>query len=141
MGSRREKHKKKSADKQRPNQTKLINIPVSNGTCMQVYGGVNTSSTIGNSRHQFAVGIWQHPQTELWQVWCSVAGNDITWISAHRDPKEANQNVEELKLAHAQGDFFSKELFQRLLQTGTAPPENMSVTEIEQIIAFISRET
>jgi hypothetical protein len=116
MGSKREKHKKKLAYKRRQVQMELVNIPDSNGMPMQIYAQVGKPFTVQRNRRQLAVGVWRHPQTELWQVWYSVAGNDITWVSAHLDLKEANQNVEEIKLADAQKNL-SVALFQHLAQT------------------------
>jgi hypothetical protein len=140
MGSKREKHKIKLAYKQRPVQMELVNIPDSNGMPMQIYAQVGKPFTVQRNRRQLAVGVWRHPQAELWQVWYSVAGNDITWVSSHQDLKEANQNVEEIKLADAQKNL-NVALFQRLAQARAAPPENMSITEIVQVIASIPRET
>lgn len=140
MGSKRGKHTKKLAYKQRPVEMELVNIPDSSGMPVQIYSQVGKPFTVERNRRQLAVGVWRHPQTELWQVWYSAGDNDITWVSAHQDLKEANQNVEELKFADAQKNL-SVALIQHLLQTRTAPPENMSITEIAQVLASIPRET
>lgn len=140
MGSKREKHQKKLASKQRPVRMELINIPDANGMPAQIYAQAGKSFTIQRTRRQLAVGVWRHPQTNLWQVWYSVAGNDITWVSAYQDLNEANQSVEEMKLADAQNNL-SEDFFHRQMQTRTTPPENMSIAEIVQLIASIPRES
>ncbi len=89
-----------------------------------------------------AAGIWQHPRTQLWQVWFSVRTGYITWVSAHRDPDEAKQKVEEIKLTRAKSEFvfYSPEFFRHMVQTRDAPPEYMSETEVAQVLVSISPE-
>jgi len=45
----------------------------------------------------FAVGIVQHPETLLYQVWVSTNGLDITCVSAHRNSVQASANKQVLK--------------------------------------------
>jgi len=140
IGSKRERHQKKLASDQDPDSMQLVNVPCTDGRLTQIYAPVGKRWIVQRTRRRLAVGVWQHPQTHLWQVGYSISGSDITWVAAYRDPKEANQRSEEIKLADAQSNL-SPNFFSRLMQRMTALPEKMSLEEIAQVLASIPPET
>jgi len=106
---------------------------------MQFFAEADKHAILGE--RQLAAGIWRHPHTELWQVWFSTTGSDISWISAHRSRKRAKQDVEELKDAALRDDFYDVDkataFFARLAQEGEAEPEAMGVEDIFNINMYI----
>ena len=106
----------------------------------QLYDEAESRSMLGP--YQLAAGTWQHPQTKLWQVWLSNYGSDINWISAHRDPDHAQQDVDAIHVAGQRGDFADEEkvvaLFQRLTAAGDGEPANISAADIATITGSIS---
>ena len=71
----------------------------------------------------------------------STYGSDINWISAHRDPDRAQQDVDAIKAAGQRGDLSDEEkvvaLFERLAAVGDGEPENMGAADITKITASI----
>jgi hypothetical protein len=139
MTRKNEKPKKKLKSRKRPIRFRLTNARHGTEQSGQLYAEAEQRSILG--KRQLAAGTWQHSRTGLFQVWVSLYGSDITWISAHRDLGRANQDVEEIKAAARRGDFYDEdkvaELTARLAQAGDAEPEDMSAGEIAKIITSI----
>lgn len=64
---------------------------------------------------QIAVGIIKNKRNNLWQVWASLDGNDVTCLSAHRVRSTAQAVADELARAY----------------------ENEELTTPEQVVEFI----
>ncbi len=139
MTRKNDKPKKKLKSRKRPIRLRLTNVRDDTEKRNQLYDEAEQRATLG--KYQLAAGIWQHPRTGLWQVWMSNYGADVNWISAHRDPDRAKQDVEAIKAAGQRGDLYDEDkvvaLFERLASAGDAEPENMSAAEIAQITASI----
>jgi hypothetical protein len=106
---------------------------------MQLFKEADKTATLGD--YQLAAGVWQHPNTGLWQVWTSTAGSDITWISAHRDKSQAYKTLTAYKQFCETEDIYDPDkctaFFQTLADSGDAEPENASGADIANITKHI----
>jgi hypothetical protein len=120
---------KRLAKSKRHVRMRLTNVKDDPEKQMLLFAEADKHAVLGE--RQLAVGTWQHPCTGLRQVWFSTAGGHISWISAHRSPERADQDVEEFK---------ASALFVRLAQGGEAEPEAMNAVEILNITKHISEK-
>lgn len=75
-----------------------------------------TDPTAPLAPNQFVVGLIQHPQTGLFQVWLSTNGLDITNLSAHRRIMDAEMDLQMMKDALGSQDFYDTQKLEALLQ-------------------------
>ena len=132
---------KKRRRKARALRMRLINVRNDNERRMRLYAEADKRAVLGEYR--LAAGTWKHPRTGLWQVWISTTGSDISWISVHRSPARAQQDVAELQAAGARGDLYDVDkvvaLIERLARAGDGEPENVSAEDIANITSYIAK--
>lgn len=106
---------------------------------VQLLQGAETEPT-GRTLH-LALGVEQHPSTQLWQVWISRTGTDIQVVSAHREREAADATIAEIKRIAALGDLFDEEkgvaIVDRLREAGDGEPEPLSPETIRTICRTI----
>ena len=106
---------------------------------VQLLQGAETEPP-GRTLH-LALGVEQHPSTQLWQVWISRTGTDIQVVSAHREREAADATIAEIKGIAALGDLFDEEkgvaIVDRLREAGDGEPEPLSPETIRTICRTI----
>jgi hypothetical protein len=102
---------------------------------------VASQSRLGS--YQYAAGVIQHPNTKLYQVWLSTSGLDVTCLSAHRDVKKANDDLEYVRVLIRSGDLYDEEktteLFKKLEQGSEEVPQLLPDDLVRQITREILR--
>ena len=94
----------------------------------------------GRTLH-LALGVEQHPSTQLWQVWVSRTGTDLHVVSAHREHEAADATIAEIRRVAALGELFDEEevvdIVDRLHEAGDGEPEPFSRETIRTICSTI----
>jgi hypothetical protein len=92
---------------------------------------------------QFAAGTIQHPGTQLYQVWISTNGLDVTCVSAHRDKSRAETALQEVKALISSDDLYDEEkvvaVLQKIKQESDAEPSALPDDLVRQILREILR--
>lgn len=89
------------------------------------------------------VGLVQHPNTSLFQVWISTNGLDIINVSARRRIIDAETNVQAIKAILGSQDIYDEckmeALFSQLDAGADEPPRLLPEQVIQQICQAIRR--
>lgn len=103
-----------------------------------------TDSQAPLAERQLAVGLVQHPDTGLHQVWLSTNGLDITCLAAYRDPGCAEVVLEELEAFLRTPDVYDDDkcatLLQKIQAAGDGEPHPLPDTVVREIGRGILRQ-
>ena len=128
----------KHPDKQDPNQG---NVPVAKHRAENVHLIASAGREPPGHTVHLALGVEQHPTTQLWQVWISRTGTDIQVVSAHREREAADAAIAEIKRLVAPGELFDEEqvvgTVARLRATGDGEPQPLSPETLRTICRTI----
>ena len=128
----------KRKDKQGPNQG---NVPAARSRAEQVHLIASADSEPTGHTVHLALGVEQHPTTQLWQVWISRTGTDIQVVSAHREREAADAAIAEIKRIVVPGELFDEEqvvdTVARLREAGDGEPQPLSPEMLRTIYRTI----
>ncbi len=99
------------------------------------YAATDASAPL--EQNQFAAGIVQHSESDLYQTWLSTNGLDVTCLCAHRDQAEADAALRALtaflRSPQVHDPDAATALFTRLGQSGDEPPRPFPDSQVRQI--------
>jgi hypothetical protein len=92
---------------------------------------------------QFVVGLVQHPNTGLFQVWISTNGLDVVNVSVRQQIVDAERDVQAIKAVLSSQAIYDAdkltELFQRLEAESDEPPQPLPDELVQQITQAIGK--
>jgi hypothetical protein len=119
-----------------------LRFKVKNTTANKVYGPQGQVKGKSRLNDTIGVGVQQHPDTLLWQVWMSIDGFDLELVSAHRDQSRAEQAKDEILQAAALGHLSEGNqviaLLEHLRSMSDAEPTYFPESTVVDILARLN---